>query len=72
MATRRMADYPFPYNNSSNFVNTGTIPAGLIDRVEIATSGSSAIYGSDAIAGVVNIITKKNFDGVEINAFGAD
>ena len=30
---RRMADYPFPYNNSSNFVNTGTIPAGLIDRI---------------------------------------
>ena len=56
---RRMADYPFPYNNSSNFVNTGTIPAGLIDRVEIATSGSSAIYGSDAVTGVVNIITSE-------------
>ena len=66
---RRMADYPFPYNNSSNFVNTGTIPAGLIDRVEIATSGSSAIYGSDAVTGVVNIITTTGKEYSEVDAF---
>ena len=66
---RRMADYPFPYNNSSNFVNTGTIPAGLIDRIEIATSGSSAIYGSDAVTGVVNIITTTGKEYNEVDAF---
>ena len=64
---RRMADYPFPYNNSSNFVNTGTIPAGLVDRVEILTSGSSAIYGSDAVTGVVNIITTQGKDFSEVD-----
>ena len=66
---RRMADYPFPYNNSSNFVNTGTIPAGLIDRIEVATSGSSAIYGSDAVTGVVNIITTTGLEYSEVDAF---
>ena len=66
---RRMADYPFPYNNSSNFVNTGTIPAGLIDRVEILTSGSSAVYGSDAVTGVVNIITTTGKEYSEVDAF---
>ena len=64
---RRMADYPFPYNNSSNFVNTGTIPAGLVDRVEILTSGSSAVYGSDAVTGVVNIITTQGKDFSEVD-----
>ena len=66
---RRMADYPFPYNNSSNFVNTGTIPSGLIDRIEIATSGSSAIYGSDAVTGVVNIITTTGKEYSEVDVF---
>ena len=65
---RRMADYPTPYNNSSNFVNIGTIPNGLIDRVEVLTAGSSAIYGSDAVAGVVNIITRTGIDYSEVDA----
>jgi len=42
-----------------------TIPTGLIDRVEIISGGASAVYGSDAVAGAVNFILKKNFDGVE-------
>ena len=42
-----------------------TIPTGLIERVEIISGGASAVYGSDAIAGAVNFILKKNFDGVE-------
>ncbi|MDK9685828.1 TonB-dependent receptor domain-containing protein [Pseudoalteromonas shioyasakiensis] len=53
-------------------VDLNSIPTSIIERVDVLTGGQSAIYGSDAIAGVVNIITKKNFDGVEINAFGAD
>src|SRR5206468_3192742 len=46
-----------------------TIPSIMIERVEILKDGASAIYGSDAIGGVVNIITRKNFVGVEGNAY---
>ena len=49
--------------NSS--VDLNIIPVALIDRIEVLKDGASAIYGADAVAGVVNIITKKNFDGVE-------
>ena len=42
------------------------IPAGLIDRVEVVTGGASAAYGADAIAGVINFIMKRNFQGFEI------
>jgi iron complex outermembrane recepter protein len=42
------------------------IPVSIIDRVEILTDGASALYGSDAVAGVVNIITKKDFSGLEL------
>jgi outer membrane receptor protein involved in Fe transport len=45
------------------FVSLNTIPAGMIERVEIITGGSSAAYGSDAIAGVVNIITQQSKEG---------
>ncbi|HYC02447.1 MAG TPA: TonB-dependent receptor [Azospirillaceae bacterium] len=47
-----------------------TIPASIIGRVEILQDGASAIYGSDAIAGVVNIITRKDFEGFEANVYG--
>lgn len=49
-----------------------TIPVSIIDRVEVLEDGASAIYGSDAIAGVVNIITKKSFDGVEVSGYFGD
>jgi len=48
-----------------------TIPSSIIDHVEILQDGASAIYGSDAIAGVVNIITKKNFDGVQLDTYNS-
>ena len=44
------------------------IPASLIERVEVLTGGASAVYGSDAVAGVVNFIMKDNFEGVQIDA----
>ncbi|QSX38496.1 TonB-dependent receptor domain-containing protein [Shewanella sedimentimangrovi] len=44
------------------------IPASMIERVEILKDGASATYGADAVAGVVNIITKRDYDGVEFNA----
>ena len=53
----------------SNKVDFTTIPAAVIDHIEILQDGASAIYGSDAIAGVVNIITVKNYNGAEANAY---
>lgn len=49
-------------------IDTGAIPSALIDRVEIITGGASAIYGSDAVSGVINIILKDDFEGFEFNA----
>lgn len=48
-------------------VDLNTIPAQFIERVEVLTGGASAVYGSDAVAGVVNIIYKKNFEGVSLD-----
>ena len=47
-------------------VDLNTVPAAIIERVEVLKDGASAIYGSDAIAGVVNIITRDSYDGAEI------
>ena len=49
-----------------------TIPAIMIERVEILKDGASAIYGADAVAGVVNIITRKDFEGINIDVQNAD
>ncbi|MCO1332913.1 TonB-dependent receptor [Microbulbifer sp. OS29] len=57
-------------SNGSVAVDLGTIPVGLIEKVEVVTGGASAVYGSDAVSGVVNIITKKNYEGIEINFTG--
>lgn len=56
----------------SSAIDTGAIPAALIDRVEIITGGASAIYGSDAVSGVINIILKDDYEGFEFNAGVAD
>lgn len=60
---RRAADYPFPYNGQSNFQNFGNVPTAAVERIEILSGGASAIYGSDAVAGVINIVLRKNFEG---------
>jgi len=52
-------------------VDIGTIPLAMIERVEVLKDGASAIYGSDAIAGVVNIITRQNFTGSEASAYSS-
>ena len=52
-------------NGANNSVDLNMIPVAMIERMEVLKDGASAIYGADAVAGVVNIITKKNFDGVE-------
>lgn len=53
--------------STSTSVDFNNIPTANIDRIEIITGGASAVYGSDAVAGVINIITKKNLQGVELN-----
>ncbi|MGN6728934.1 MAG: TonB-dependent receptor domain-containing protein [Rhodanobacteraceae bacterium] len=53
-------------------VDLNTLPASVIDHIEILTDGASALYGSDAIAGVVNIITKKSQDGAALHAYYGD
>lgn len=54
-------------NQNPGAVDLNTIPAALIERVDILTGGASAIYGSDAMAGVVNFIMKDNFEGLELS-----
>src|SRR5688572_7565300 len=46
-----------------------TIPTAAVERIEVLKDGASAIYGSDAIAGVVNVILRTDFDGAELNAY---
>ena len=49
-------------------VNLNMIPFSAVDRIEVIADGASAVYGSDAVAGVINIILKKNYDGFRIKA----
>lgn len=49
------------------FVDINNIPVSAIERIDILKDGASAIYGSDAIAGVVNIVLKKDIEGIEVN-----
>lgn len=60
---RRMAEYPQPYNSQSNFVNVAAIPSAMVERIEVLSGGASAIYGSDAVAGVVNVVLRENMEG---------
>jgi len=50
-------------------VDLNTIPTAAVERIEVLKDGASSIYGSDAIAGVVNVILRQNFDGAEANAY---
>ena len=54
--------------DSSLDVDTNQIPASMVERIEVLTGGASAVYGSDAVAGVVNIILKKDFDGLTFDS----
>ncbi|MBK8283419.1 MAG: TonB-dependent receptor [Ahniella sp.] len=68
---RRIAVSSFA-NGSENFVDVNAIPLAAVDRVEILTTGASAIYGADAVAGVVNFILRSDFDGVRLSVSSAD
>ena len=69
---RRTADYPIPYNNAGNIVNIGTVPSGLVERIEVLSQGASAIYGSDAVSGVVNVITVKGRETSNFEVYASE
>ncbi len=64
---RRVAVSSFA-NRQASFVDINTIPLAAVDRIEVLPSGASAIYGADAVAGVVNIILRNDLDGIELAA----
>jgi outer membrane receptor protein involved in Fe transport len=57
-----------PGNIDGSFVDISMIPLTAVERIEVVTDGASAIYGSDAVGGVVNFILRRNFDGAETRA----
>ncbi len=63
----RVADYPVAYDGSVNAVDLSNIPSVMIDRIEILSGSASAVYGSDAIAGVVNIVLKREYEGADVS-----
>ncbi len=65
---RRAANYALADDGERGFVDLNTIPLAAVDRIEVLKDGASSIYGADAIAGVVNVITKKSYQGGEVSA----
>jgi iron complex outermembrane receptor protein len=65
---RRIAPYGLSDGAQQNFTDLNAIASDSIERIEILKDGASAIYGSDAIAGVINIILRKNFQGGQVKA----
>jgi outer membrane receptor protein involved in Fe transport len=63
-----LADYPLLYNGSSNFSDLSSIPVTMVDHIDILPGNQSAIYGSSAIAGVVNIVLKDHVEGINVTA----
>lgn len=64
----RMASYPLPDDGQRDFVDIASIPVDAVERVEVLKDGASAIYGSDAMAGVVNVILKRSHAGTALHA----
>lgn len=60
----RASYYPLADDGTRNFVDLNTIPDAIIDRIEVLKDGASSTYGADAVAGVVNVITKKQIVGL--------
>jgi iron complex outermembrane receptor protein len=60
----RIAPYPLADDGQRNFVDLNTVPSAIVERIEVLRDGASSTYGADAIAGVVNVITKKEIQGL--------
>ena len=69
---RRIAPYGIGFTNDNVSVDVNSIPLAAVERVEILKDGASAVYGSDAIAGVVNFILRKDFTGGEVTGYYGD
>lgn len=65
---RRLSYYGAPAGFQTQFVNIDSIPAAAIERMEVLTDGASAVYGTDAVAGVINVITRREYKGLEVTA----
>lgn len=65
---RRVAPFGFASGGQSTFVDVNSIPLEVVERIETLLDGASAVYGSDAIAGVINIILRKDFAGFAASA----
>ena len=63
----RMAPYPLADDGQRNFVDMNTIPSSLVERIEVLKDGASSTYGADAVAGVINVIMKKQIQGLHLN-----
>jgi iron complex outermembrane receptor protein len=66
---RRQASYPFAQFGTESFVDLDCIPLAAVDRIEVLKDGASAIYGSDAVAGVVNILLKDEYQGSDLKFY---
>ncbi len=66
---RRLANFASPGDNAG--VDLNSIPAGAIQRVEVLKDGASAIYGTDAIGGVINFITRRDYQGADLSVYAA-
>ncbi len=62
---RRMASHGQPQNITASFVDLNSIPMAAIERIEILKDGASALYGADAVAGVMNIVLRQDYEGAE-------
>ena len=67
---KRMTEYAASSGAASTGVSIGSIPTAAVERIEVLNGGASAIYGSDAVAGVVNIVTKQNWEGNHLRIRG--
>jgi iron complex outermembrane recepter protein len=65
---RRVQVSPFAESVTTSFVDINAIPVAAIERLEVLKDGASAVYGSDAVAGVVNVVLRKDYEGAELSA----
>ena len=62
-----LANYPLPYNGVGDIADLSNIPTSMVDHIDVLSGGQSSLYGSSAVAGVVNIVLKKKIDGTNVD-----
>jgi len=68
----RVSPYGWPSNGYDSFFDLNSLPLSFIERIEVVKTGAASEYGSDAVGGVINIITRKNYKGLEAEASYGD